>query len=221
MTKAYNDLHRFGEPVLESKKVRDLLTKISDPKLEAAKQTIRITAGYKDNFAAAINFLAESVTPLTKNTTRQIAETQSHRDGTRSNARGGRQQGRGRGGRFPNQYSPPGRGRGGRGRSTGRFNPRGQGRGARYVPYIQPQDWANMSTEEQRGVLSHRSTLQRQIEVVDTDIDHVSQVSGITNPTAQVTPGNNAPTPGANINQVSTSSQATQPFGGRAAYRQP
>jgi hypothetical protein len=45
LTKAYNDLQRFGEPVIETKKVRDLLSKITDPRLDAAKQTIRITLG--------------------------------------------------------------------------------------------------------------------------------------------------------------------------------
>jgi hypothetical protein len=42
LTKSYYDLQCFGKPVLKSKKVRDLLTKISDPKLESAKQAIRI-----------------------------------------------------------------------------------------------------------------------------------------------------------------------------------
>jgi hypothetical protein len=40
LTKGYNDLQRYGEPVLEAKKVRDLLSKITDPKLESAKQAI-------------------------------------------------------------------------------------------------------------------------------------------------------------------------------------
>ncbi len=42
LTKAYNDLQCYGEPVLEAKKVWDLLSKITDPKLESAKQAIRI-----------------------------------------------------------------------------------------------------------------------------------------------------------------------------------
>ncbi len=56
----------YWEPVLETKKLRDLLSKIQDPKLEAAKQTICITAGYKDNLAASVNFLAESAPPPNK-----------------------------------------------------------------------------------------------------------------------------------------------------------
>jgi hypothetical protein len=36
LTKSYNDLQRYGEPVLESKKVRDLLMKILDPNFPTA-----------------------------------------------------------------------------------------------------------------------------------------------------------------------------------------
>ncbi len=143
--------------------------------------------------------------------------------GGRTNTRGGKQQGRGRNGRFHNQHFTPGRGRGGRGLTSGRYNPRGRGHGARYVPYIQPQDWANMSQEEQREVLNNRGTLCHQVEIVDAalDQDQASQVSGITNPTAHGTHGY-TPAVTASINQVSqsTSSQSA-PFGGRAAYRQP
>jgi hypothetical protein len=68
LTIGYNTLQRYGEPVLEAKKVRDLLSKISDPKLESAKQAVRINAQYKNNFDLAINFLAESVETLDKST---------------------------------------------------------------------------------------------------------------------------------------------------------
>jgi hypothetical protein len=78
LTKGYNDLQRYGEPVLEAKKVRDLLTKISDPKLESAKQAIRINPQYKNSFDLAINFLAESVETIDRSKPRMIGETQSH-----------------------------------------------------------------------------------------------------------------------------------------------
>ena len=218
MTKAYNDLQRFGEPVLERKKVRDLLSKITDPKLDAAKQTIRITAGYKDSFAAAVNFLAESVVPLAKGASRNIAELQTSRDGRGPSSRGGRHGGHARytGGRHPS----PGRGRGGRGRFQGRYAPRGRGRGARHIPYIQPQDWANLTHEEQQSVLTTRGTL-RQVESLMTEaqdqLSTFSAVTGITNP----------PPPApviTNISQVSAATQASVPgsaFSGRAAYRHP
>jgi hypothetical protein len=117
LTKGYNDLQRYGEPVLESKKVRDLLSKISDPKLESAKQAVRINPQYKNSFSMAINFLAESVDPLPKAGTRMIAEINftSGRHNTPH------QRGRGRGNfpqRGPHRYHG-GNGRGGRG-SRGR-----------------------------------------------------------------------------------------------------
>jgi len=79
MTKAYNDLQRYGEPVLENKKVRDLLSKITDPRLESAKQAIRINEAYKNNFSMAVNFIAQSVEPLEKAQRRTIAEVSSNR----------------------------------------------------------------------------------------------------------------------------------------------
>jgi hypothetical protein len=66
LTKAYNDLQHYGKPVLESKKVRDLLLKISDLKLESSIQAIRINNTYKNDFALAVNFLAESIETLDK-----------------------------------------------------------------------------------------------------------------------------------------------------------
>jgi hypothetical protein len=39
--------HRYGEPFFEAKKVRDLLTKITDPKLGSAKKAVRINLQYK------------------------------------------------------------------------------------------------------------------------------------------------------------------------------
>jgi hypothetical protein len=47
--------------VLESKKVRDFLTKIKAPELQAAVQTVRATAHLLTNFQEAANFIALSV----------------------------------------------------------------------------------------------------------------------------------------------------------------
>jgi hypothetical protein len=52
--------------------VRDLLTKITDPKFESAKQAIRINAAYKNSFDLAINFLAESIKTLDRAKPRMI-----------------------------------------------------------------------------------------------------------------------------------------------------
>jgi hypothetical protein len=79
LTKAYNYLQHYGEPVLESKKVRDLLTKIAYQKLESCKQAIRINSTYKNDFALAVNFLAESVETVDKTKTRFVGEISPYR----------------------------------------------------------------------------------------------------------------------------------------------
>jgi hypothetical protein len=57
--------------------VRDLLAKIMDPKLESAKQVVRINVAYKNSFDLAINFLAESIETLDRAKPRMIGETQT------------------------------------------------------------------------------------------------------------------------------------------------
>jgi hypothetical protein len=122
LTKSYNDLQRYGEPVLEAKKVRDLLTKITDPKLESAKLAVKSKPNYKNSFDMVINFLAESVETLGSSKPRMIGETHTHGHGRGNNYQSGRAPGRsargcgsgghqGRGG-----CGHGGHGRGGRGR---------------------------------------------------------------------------------------------------------
>jgi hypothetical protein len=60
----YLELERFNEPVLETKKVRDLLTRIKAIELAATKQQVRATPQLLNNFEEAINFLSLSVVPL-------------------------------------------------------------------------------------------------------------------------------------------------------------
>jgi hypothetical protein len=50
---AYLELSRYGEPVLETKKVRDFLTRINAPELAAAKQQVRATPALLANFQEA------------------------------------------------------------------------------------------------------------------------------------------------------------------------
>ncbi len=78
------------------------MSKIQDPKLEGAKQTVHINPQCQEDFAAAVNFIAESVEPLshqntrnvaTKNTTNQNQNPQNHGQGGR-----GRQNYQGHGG---------------------------------------------------------------------------------------------------------------------------
>jgi hypothetical protein len=61
---AFLELSQYGEPVLESKKVRDFLLRINAPELAAAKQQVHATPTLLANFQDAANFIALSVTPL-------------------------------------------------------------------------------------------------------------------------------------------------------------
>ena len=63
----YLELARHNEPVLESKKVRDFLTRIKAPELAAAKQQVRATPTLLVSFQDSANFIALSVTPLKQN----------------------------------------------------------------------------------------------------------------------------------------------------------
>lgn len=219
LTKAYHDLQHFGEPVVEVKKVWDLLAKITDLKLEAPKQTTKITPGYKDNFLAAITFLAQCVSPLPKGGSRQICELVTAGRSTR-----------GRSGRYGRnqQNTPYGRGgargrgnnlRGGRDGRQGRYNPRG-GRGGRGARYIAPQDWANMTHEQQQQVFAKRRTLQNVQQVQIDEQDAMSAVTGLTAPGIQNTPTIPPVIHGVvSVNQMSSNSNQGSTFGGRAAYR--
>jgi hypothetical protein len=135
----YLELERFNEPVLETKKVRDLLTRIKAPEFVAAKQQVRATDRLSNSFEEAANFLALSLVPL-KVATRQVASaatTPSATTGTGlSHSVGGRGGGRGRG-----------RGRG-RGHARG-----GRGRGRLRTTYYTPEEWYNLTQDQRSRVL--------------------------------------------------------------------
>ncbi len=137
LTKHYNTLERNAEYVSEEKKVRDLLKKITDPTLEAAKQAIRINPMYKQDFSLAANFLSSSVTPLTKGRERTISSIKQQQNKQKNS-----------------QQNSKGRGRGGDGRG-----------GSAATGYIQPEDWSKMSREQQNSVLEARGT-KRHIEAI-------------------------------------------------------
>ena len=177
LTKHYNTLERHGEFTSEETKVRNLLRKITDPTLEAAKQTVKVNEQYKTNFAATANFLSSSVTPFAKGRDRNVSSfsRNSNRGG------GGRPGGRG------NQYPGRGRGRGtqqqggsyqqgggyqGRGRGDRSYQHGGRGRGGRggrynntNTHYVSPDEWSCMSREQRDQVLDARGT-RRNVEEV-------------------------------------------------------
>jgi len=61
---AYLELERYGEPILESKKVRDFLRRIHSPELTAAVQQVKASPAMSASFPQAVNFIALSVTPV-------------------------------------------------------------------------------------------------------------------------------------------------------------
>jgi hypothetical protein len=226
LTRSYNDLQRFGEPVLESKKVRDLLAKISDPKLESAKQAIRINIDYKNNFSMAINFLAESVDGADRNRVRIISGVQQ--GNSEQGHRGGRGfRGRGRHAGRHNHHIG-GRNHGGNGRGGGR---RGRGRitsgtnGGRSVStntYIPPSEWNAMTPEQKQAFLQTRAASR--IQAITTSLN--DDVSTITNATQGIAQSQAQGQQLAALQTASVGSIAgtvvtpsvTIPFGGRAAH---
>jgi len=130
----YLELERFNEPVLETKKIRDLLNRIKAPELAAAKQQVRATDCLLNSFEEGANFLALSIVPL-KVSTHQVAGATTTQDGTGSIKSGNEGHG-GRGG---------GMGRG-RGKSRERGQ-RGRGRGHLRITYYSPKEWYNLSQD--------------------------------------------------------------------------
>jgi hypothetical protein len=231
LTKAYNDLQRYGEPILESKKVRDLLAKITDPKLESAKQAIRITSTYKNDFSMAVNFLAESVETFDRVKTRTISHISQ--SSTSANSNRGRFR---RSGRFTTHTAEQhgGRGRGGRG------NYRGRGRGARgrnanhnttTTTYIPPSEWNAMTSEQRQSFLQARATSRIHAiasSLIPDDISAVTNTTGISTTNApniqQIAPMYTMPPPPP-VGPTSVTGNTTiatlssTPFGGRPAHR--
>ncbi len=237
LTRAYNDLQRYGEAVLESKKVRDLLNAITDPKLDAAKQAVRIHPQYKNDFAMAINFIAEIVKPINKSRTRSIVDVNTDRkwngqEGRTHGARGARYH---RGGRashsvngYHNQHNPHhgGRGHGG-GRGRGSFHRGGcfqggcgyRGRGRTDTSYIPPSEWESMTYNEQQSILSARGTLRHSVQEVSIT-GYPDQISVIMTPMQQQQQHS------AQVSQVSqravnqNTNATAGSFAGHAAYRE-
>jgi hypothetical protein len=228
LTKAYNDLQHYGEPIIESKKVHDLLNKITDPWLEGAKQVIKINQDYKNDFTMAINFLSESVDTSDKGKPGMISNVGQ---GGRNNGRGyslnNRRHGRGGRNRTPNgerfqyrssnEYYHGGQARGGRG---GRGN-RGQGRqthsgrdgnDSSVNTYVPPAEWNTMTQQQRQTFLQARaatriSALASLIATTTAngadDVSAINNSSNVPSQIAQVSQNGsqaNAPTTATNGN---------------------
>jgi hypothetical protein len=190
----YLELSRHNEPVNESKKVRDFLSRIKASELQAAVQQVRATPELAASLTAASNFINLSVVPLkqnprnvggvTANEQNKTKTTQQQTSGGRgNNDKGGRGRGKGwRGGRG---------GRGGHGRGRGRS----QERGITHTGYYSEQDWQTLSRDQQMQVLEARGT-KRSINGVETTQDDVN--STITELTRQQTSNDSTSTPSMN-----------------------
>jgi hypothetical protein len=151
----YLELARYNEPVNESKKVCDFLTRIKASELQAAVQQVRATPDLAASLTSAANFINLSVVPLKQNTrnvrgvtSQDQAKAKNNQNSNQSqdnkgnNDRAGRGKGRGwRGG-----------GRGGRGRSPA------AGRGTTQTGYYSKQDWSALTRDQQMQVLEVRGT---------------------------------------------------------------
>jgi hypothetical protein len=177
---SYLELERFNEPVLETKKVRDLLTRIKAPELAAAKQQVRATDRLSNSFEEAANFLALSIVPL-KVATRQVASTATTPSTT--TATGSSHSGGGQGG---------GRGKG-RGRGRGHVRG-GRGRGRLRTTYYTPDEWYNLSQDQRSRVLEAQSltstdgggTARRQVSTVVSGSGQDDAALALTTPTTIV-----------------------------------
>jgi hypothetical protein len=215
LMKHYNTLERNEEFVTEETKVCNLLRKISDPTLDAAKQAIRINEAYKTDFSAASNFLTASIVPLAKGRDRTIASLTRN---NRNRCGGGRSQpGRTQGGRGGHNPHPNTRGGfHGRGRGRAGYGRGGGNAGRDYddghsTNYISPNDWARMSREQRDQVLQWRGTLRRS--------DTISLLSAVpqANIPQQVT---TAPPPTSNVSVITADAQTIGTQAGREFGRQ-
>jgi hypothetical protein len=205
--------------------------------LEGAKQAVRINPQYQEDFTAAVNFIAESVEPLTRQNPRNIAVTNStNPNQTQGNQGRGRarhnNQSRGhhyRGG-YQGRNTPYDQQRGGRyGNYRGRYQGQGRGRsrfGGRYQgqrnpagddTYFSRSEWDALTNQERQDAI--RAQSQRRLESLrQSDIASViSQITTHTNAQAQAAGA-------ATIAQVSTTpsnnnTTGSSAFGGRASYR--
>lgn len=144
---AFEDLAQAGEELTTSRKVRKLLTGITDPVLAHAKTQVLATPHLKNDYTQAMNFIAEfaDTSESMRTRTRNISSMSRDGGGRGQQGRGGR--GRGRSGRFGRGR---GRGRGGRGRGATHFDPSNPGK------YYDYNAWLTFTPEQQQQVRDAR-----------------------------------------------------------------
>jgi len=144
--KAHLDLETYGEAVPETRKTRDFLNGIHDPKAAAAKATAIAMPDLLSNFMGLANYIASALDIQLTLTSVERNISEVSRDTGRGNYAG-----RGRNGR--------GRGRGG-GRGRGRGGGRAPGR---TYPW---SEWRKLSQEERDRVIAARGKRDRDVSAV-------------------------------------------------------
>jgi hypothetical protein len=193
--------------------------KISDPKLESAKQAVRINVAYKNDFSMAVNFLAESVETLDRGKVRNISALNQNTANPNRGTRNFRGRGRNSGRQNPNYLC-----RGGHGRGSGRRGGRGRtnqgGRTTSASTYIPPSEWNAMSYDQRQTFLQTRaaSRIQAIMSALNDDISAITNGSGQQQPVTQQIAGAQTASGSVIPAQTVVTQGSSQPFGGRAAH---
>ena len=157
-TQAHADLKQYGEPVPETKKVKDFLDGITDASLQPVKFTIAGFPNLMNNFTEASNYIGQIIDLNKKNDAITRSVSAVFADGQNrlpDDAYKGR--GRGSGGRG---------GRGGRGRGRGRGNGKAQNAGH----WISSDEWASLPEKEKETIRNQRSqyATKRKLSAITT-----------------------------------------------------
>jgi hypothetical protein len=163
---AFTDLETTGELVSDERKMRVLLKGLIDPKLEAAKAQVMGNDRLKNDFDAAVNWIAKW-----NDNMRSVRAGQANNRSVAAANSGGRGGAAGRGGGRGNKAGRSGRGgrTGGRGGGRGRG---GRGRGPNNSQsadrYYSPEEWTALSYEQKQAVRDKRiqRDIRRGVQVV-------------------------------------------------------
>ena len=82
MSECFETMKEYGDPYTEMRKVREFLTRISDPKLESAKAAINISPLHSKSCQMASDFLSQHIS--TQIATRNISSTKTSKTNLRN-----------------------------------------------------------------------------------------------------------------------------------------
>jgi hypothetical protein len=164
-TQAHADLKCYGEPVPETKKVKDFLDSITELSLQPIKYTIAGFPNLMNSVVEASNYIGQII-DLNKKTD----SITRHVSGVSSGGRDGRGRGRGRQGRGGGRYT----GRGGRGRGRGQGNGGRNTNAGRWISY---NDWQSSSEEEKAAIRSERSNYAEKRKISELSTSEAAETT--------------------------------------------